>query len=79
MNHLGQNVVGGTVEDTCDLSDLICCQALMHRTDDRNTAADTRLKEIVDIVRFGDLQKLGAFGGNQLFIGGNNAFAVLQQ
>ena len=50
----------------------------MQRTDDRNAAADTCLKQNVDVVLTGGRQQLGSLLGDQLFVGSSDALAVLQ-
>ena len=75
VDHLGQDVIGGAVQDTADLIELVRSKALEHRADDRDTAADRRFKHIVDALFLRDPQQLLAAGGDQLLVGGAHALA----
>ena len=79
VDHFGQDKVGCPVEDAGDLADLIGGQALVHGADDGDAAPDARLKKEIDVVLPRDVQKLGALRGDKLLVGGDDAFAVLQQ
>ena len=43
LGHLGQNVVGSSVDDSIDRKDSICSQSLFQSLDDWNAAANARL------------------------------------
>lgn len=76
--HLGEDKVGGAVEDALDVVDLVGAQALVQRPDDGDAAADACLKQQLDPVFVGQLQQLGALLGDQLLVGGDDALAALQ-
>ena len=78
MDHLGEDEVGGAVEDTRDLADVVRDQTLVDRTDDWDAAADSRFKHEVGVLLGRDRQELRAVGGDQLFVGGDDALAVAQ-
>ena len=78
VDHLGQDVVGGAVQNAADLVEFIGCEALEHRADDRDAAADGRLEHIVDAVLLRDFQQLVALRRDQLFVRGADALAGLE-
>ena len=78
MDHLGEDEVSGAVEDARDLADVVRDQTLVDRTDDRDAAADSRLKHEVGVLLGRNRQQLRAVGGDQLFVGGDDALAVAQ-
>ncbi len=77
LDHLGENEVGCAVEDTRDLVYDVCDEALVHRADNRNAAADGGLKEKVDVVFLCESEQLGAVRRDKLLVGGDNALARL--
>ena len=78
LDHAGQDIVGGSVQDAYDLFDLVACQALVQGTQKRNGAADTGLKQVVDILLFGDGQQFLAVSCNQLLVGSDHMLAGQQ-
>ena len=76
--HTGEDIVGGTVEDTADGGDVVGCQILAQRTDDGNTAAHRGLKEVGHAHLTGHGQQLGAEVGHDLLVGRHHALARLQ-
>ena len=77
--HLVKHVVGGSVKDSCDLIDLICCQWRIQCTNDRDTAAAACLKKEIDIFFFCDLHELGTMLGYQSLIGCAYALSCLKR
>ena len=77
LDHLGEDEVCGAVEDTCDFVYDVGYEALVHRADDRNAAADRRLKEEVNVVFLCESKQLCAVCRNKLLVGGHNALARL--
>ena len=77
-DHLGEDKVGGTVEDSAHRHDLVGGKVGLHRTDDRNTAAHARLKEIAHAVLTGNVQKLGAKVSDNLLVGGHHVLPRAQ-
>ena len=67
--HLCQHVICCTIQNACDLIDLICCQGLIQWTNDRNTAADTGLKKEVNILLIGNGQQFCTTLSHQLLVG----------
>ena len=78
VDHLGENVVGRAVQNAADFVKLVGSQALQHRTDDRNAAADGCLEHVVYAVLLGNLEQLLTLGSNQLLVGGAYALASLE-
>ena len=78
VNHLRQDVVRRTVEDTADLVELVSSKALQHGADDRDAAADRCLKHIINAFLLGDFQQFFTAGSNQLLVGGAHAFTRQQ-
>ena len=78
VDHLGENVVGRAVQNAADFVKLVGSQALQHRTDDRNAAADGGLEHIVYAVLLGNLEQLLTLGSNQFLVGGAYALASLE-
>ena len=76
--HVGEDIVGGAVEDTCDANDIVGCEAFVKRCDYRNTAADACLVKINDAVFTCDSFKLAAVFINYRLVGGNDGFACLK-
>ena len=74
--HLGEDKVGGAVEDALDVVDLVGAQTLVQRPDDGDAAADACLKQQLDPVFVGQLKQLGALLGDQLLVGGDDALAA---
>ena len=75
MDHLGQNEIRRTVQNTRDFNNVVGCQALADRADDRDAAAHTGLKEEVHVLFLRYLQKLRALRCHQLLVGCHNALA----
>ena len=78
VDHLGEDVVGRAVQDAADFVKLVGSQALQHRADDRNAAADRGLEHVVYAVLLGNLEQLLTLGSNQLLVGGAYALAGLE-
>ena len=78
MNHLAEDIVCRAVEDAADLLDLVRSQALHHRADKRDAAANRSFKQVIDIVLLGQCQQLFAVGCDQLLVGGAHALARLE-
>ena len=76
--HLFQNEVSSTVQNTSDRIQIICSEAGMQRTHNRDRTANTCFKEEVAVVFLCNLQQDVSFFCNQLLIGGRNALASLQ-
>ena len=77
-DHLRQNEVRRAVQNTGNLRYIVCGKALADGADDRNAAADARLKQEVEVIRLRDCKELRALLCHKLFIGGHNALAVFQ-
>ena len=74
LDHFGQDEISGPVQDTGDFINLIRGQTKMHRADNRDPPANRRFKIKIAVVLLGQTEQLRTFCGNQLFIGGHNAF-----
>ena len=79
LDHLGQNKVGGAIENTGNALNMIGRQALSHGTNNGNTAAHGRLNQIIYIVGFGTGQQLRSLLRHQLLVGGDHALAAGEQ
>ena len=75
LRHLGEDVVGGAVEDAVDLLDLVGPQAVHQGVQQGDAAAHAGLKEVLHIVRLRQLQKLPAPLRHQLLVGGDHVLA----
>ena len=75
LRHLGQDIVGGSVEDAVDLLDLVGPQAVHQGVQQGDAAAHAGLKEVLHIVRLRQLQKLPAPLRHQLLVGGDHVLA----
>ena len=78
LDHPGEDVVGGAVEDTGDLIHLIGGQAGIQGPQDGDSTAHAGLEQIADAVLLGQLQQLIAVGGYQLLVGRDHALSGLQ-
>ena len=77
--HFSQNVVSGSVQDTGDRIDFLCCQRIVQRTDDWNAASHTRLKQIITFIFMRDLDQFRSVRGYQFLVGGTDALAGKQR
>ena len=75
LRHLRQHVIRRSVDDTHDLGDLVCCQALLQRLDDRDAAADTALIEEIDVMLIRCTIEFPQMFGNDILVGGDHVFA----
>lgn len=64
VDHFGQNKVGRSVENPCDLFNAVGGQTQVQRLNDRDAAANTGFKKEVDVVFFSSCQKLGSLCRN---------------
>ena len=78
LDHPGEDVVGGAVENAGDLVQLIGGQAGGEGAQDGDAPAHAGLKQIADPVLLGQLEQVIAVGGHQLLVGGHHALARLQ-
>ena len=79
LPHLGQNEVGRSVENPADRQDAVGGKIIPKRTDDRNSAAHARFKQIGHAVRTGNLQQFRAKGCHHLLVGGHHALPCLKR
>ena len=75
LRHLGEDVVGGAVEDAVDLLDLVGPQAVHQGVEQGDATAHAGLKEVLDAVRLRQFQKLPAPLRHQLLVGGDHVLA----
>ena len=78
LDHAGEDIVGGAVQNAADLQDLIGGHALAQGPQDGDAPAHAGLKEIDGVVLGGQVQQTAAVGGHQFFVGGDHALALLQ-
>ena len=76
--HLCHHVVCRSVEDSCDLVNLICCQRGIQRTNDRNTASAACLKQEIDVLCFCNFHQFHTKLGYQRFVGCCHALSCFQ-
>ena len=77
-NHLGEDEIGGAVENTGNPDHVVGRQTLADGPDNGNTAADAGFKQEIQVVFLGDGQQLCALCRHQLFIGSDHALAIFQ-
>ena len=77
LGHLGEDVVGGAVDDAEHAADRLAAEALAQGPDDRDAAGDGRLEEQIAAGRVGGGEQLGADVGEQLLVGRDDRLAVL--
>ncbi|OQC12598.1 MAG: hypothetical protein BWX79_01137 [Alphaproteobacteria bacterium ADurb.Bin100] len=73
--HLGQDEVGGAVDDARDPLDAVGRQALAQRLDDRDAAGDRRLEGHHHALGGSGRKNLGAMHRQQSFVGGDHMLA----
>ena len=76
--HLGQDVVGGAVDDAGHPQHGVTGQRLGQRADHRDGAGDGRLEVEVDVGAFGGLGQLAGGCGQQRLVGRHHRLAVLE-
>src|SRR5699024_1009946 len=76
LGHLGEDVVGGPVEDAHHPEYLLAGQRLAQRPDERDPAGDRRLEEQVHARVVGDGEQFRAGGGQQRLVAGDHRLAV---
>ena len=72
LRHLGEDIVGGAVEDAVDLLDPVGPQAIHQGVQQGDAPAHAGLKEVPDTVLLRQLQKLPAMLRHQLLVGGDH-------
>ena len=77
--HLGEDEVGGAVDDPEDLGDLGRRQALLDHADHRDDAGDRGLEAKLDTAGAGRLEQLVAVLGDQLLVRGDDVLARLER
>ena len=68
LDHTGQDIVGGAVQDAGELVELIGSQAGTDGLQDGNTAAHAGLEQIGDVLLLGQLHQLAAVLCHQLLV-----------
>ena len=76
LGHLGEDVVGGAVDDAHHPGDVLAGQGLAQGTDEGDAPGDRGLEEKVDAVGVGDGEQLRALGRQQGLVGGDHRLAV---
>ena len=79
LKHFGQDIVRRPIDDPHHIGELIACQALLQRPDDRNTAGHCRLKEKVHTVFLRCRQQLAAMHRYQILVCRHHIFPGLQR
>ena len=77
--HLGQDVVGGAVDDAGHPQHRVAGQRLGQRADHRDGAGDCRLEIQVDMRVFGGLRQFSGGGGQQRLVRRDDGLAVLER
>ena len=78
FGHLGEDEVGGAVDDAHHASHRFAAQAFAQRANDRNATGDGGFEQEVDTSRVGGGEQLGAHVGEKFFVGGDHGLAVGQ-
>ena len=76
--HLGEHIVGGTVQDTCNLFDHITAEGRIKRTNQGNTATDAGFKKEITVILPGNGDQFCPMLCNQLLVGSRHTSALLQ-
>jgi hypothetical protein len=79
FGHLGQDEVGGAVDDAHDAPDRLAAQALAQRADQWDATSDGGFEQQVDTGAVGCCVQLGADVRQQLLVGGDDRLAVRQR
>ena len=79
VGHVGEDVVGGAVDDAHHPADAVAGERLAQRADERDATADRRLEEDVDARALGGLEQLPPVGGDELLVGGDHRLAAHQR
>ncbi len=79
LRHLGEDEVGGAVDDPHHTGDRLAAQALAQHADDRDAAGNGGFEQQVDTGVVADTEQLGADVGQQLLVGGDDRFARTQR
>ena len=78
LGHLGEDEVGGAVDDAHHPADRLAAQALAQGAHDRDATGDRRLEQQVDTRLVGDGEQFGADVGEQFLVAGDHRLAVAQ-
>ena len=75
LGHLGEDEVGGAVDDPHDSSDRLAAQALAQYTDDGDATGNRRFEQQIDTGVVADAEQFGAHVGEQLLVGRDDGLA----
>ena len=78
LDHPGEDVVAGAVEDAADLQDVVGGHALAEGPQDGDAPAHAGLKEVDHPMLRRQVQQTPTMGGHQLLVGSDHALAGLQ-
>ena len=76
--HFCKNEVGRTVENTCDLVDIVSGETAVERADYGDSTADARLEEEIAVMSLSLREEDIALFGDELLVGGRNALAFFE-
>ena len=79
LGHLGEDVVGRSVDDAHHAADRFAPEALAQHADERDPAGDGSFEQQVDVALVGRCEQLGADVGEQLLVGGHDRLAGPQR
>ena len=79
LEHAGEDVVAGAVDDAADLADLAALEGLLHGADDGDAPAHGRFELQADALLRGDGEELGAVLGDERLVGGHHVLAGAQR
>ena len=76
VGHVGEDVVGGAVDDAHHPADAVAGERLAQRADERDATAHRRLEQDVDARALGGLEQLATVGGDELLVRGDHGLAA---
>ena len=78
LSHAGEDVVGGSIQDSVDQLNPLRGQCRVQGTDDGNTASHARFEQIIAGIFLRRADQLGSVVRHQLLIGGADALSGFQ-
>lgn len=76
LAHAGEDDVGGSVEDSAELEDVVAGELVFEGLDDGDTSADSGFVVEIEAEALGEGEEAIAVLGDHLFVGGDDGFAV---
>ena len=77
IRHLGQHIIGGTIDNAHNLGNLVARETFLQRGDNWNTAAYAGLKAEIHTLGLCHLKELMAHLSHHILVGSNHMLAIL--